>query len=341
MRIDHRQVVMLVDGTLVFDEELRIPEALDDLPRIGVTFTVAAGLEQLDLGRPRSPRDLPRPSGRRPLRAVDQHGHRPVRPLHPPPGARRPRRDPALHAHRRGRPGPGRLRRGALLVLGLALLGRRPRTARHHRRPQAAGRGRRPPRRRPMRGLGTGACGPDTLPEYRVGRRHLPLALDAHADLTRDRARRVPVRPLARGCTCGATSSATTRTRSWQGHGRGRTGLVVELGGERGYDLGRHFPDADRYLVTNLAGDTDARLDLTAARPGRRLGRHRGVRLGPGARRRPAAAVAELRRVVAPGGVLLLTVPFLYPVHDRHDVWRVAPDAWPVAPGRRVRGRAW
>jgi beta-galactosidase len=47
VRIDHRQVVMLVGGSLVFDEELRIPPALDDLPRIGVTFTVAAGLEQL------------------------------------------------------------------------------------------------------------------------------------------------------------------------------------------------------------------------------------------------------------------------------------------------------
>jgi beta-galactosidase len=47
VRIDHRQVVMLVDGALVFDEELRIPELLDDLPRVGVTFTAAAGLERL------------------------------------------------------------------------------------------------------------------------------------------------------------------------------------------------------------------------------------------------------------------------------------------------------
>ncbi len=45
--IEHRQVVMLVDGTLVFDEELRIPEALDDLPRVGVTFLARAGLEDL------------------------------------------------------------------------------------------------------------------------------------------------------------------------------------------------------------------------------------------------------------------------------------------------------
>lgn len=47
VRIEHRQVVMLVDGALVFDEELRIPDALDDLPRVGVAFTARAGLEHL------------------------------------------------------------------------------------------------------------------------------------------------------------------------------------------------------------------------------------------------------------------------------------------------------
>ncbi len=116
-------------------------------------------------------------------------------------------------------------------------------------------------------------------------------------------------------------------------HGGGRTGVVVELGGERGYDLGRHFPAAGRYLVTNVAGDADARLDLTA------LG------LADASVDTAVcvsvlehvddldAAVAELRRVVAPGGVLLVTVPFLYPEHDRHDVWRLAPAAWPVVLG--------
>lgn len=117
------------------------------------------------------------------------------------------------------------------------------------------------------------------------------------------------------------------------GEGADRTGVVVELGGERGYDLGRHFPAADTYLVTNLEGTTDARLDLT------QLGLADGsvdtavcVSVLEHVDDLPAA-LAELRRVVPAGGVLILTVPFLYPVHDRHDVWRVAPDAWPALLG--------
>ena len=51
VRIDHRQVAMLVGGTLVFDEEIRIPEGLDDLPRVGITFTAAnlVGVERMAL----------------------------------------------------------------------------------------------------------------------------------------------------------------------------------------------------------------------------------------------------------------------------------------------------
>lgn len=112
-------------------------------------------------------------------------------------------------------------------------------------------------------------------------------------------------------------------------------GTVVEVGGERAYRVQRFFPGARPYVLTNLAGEVDARLDLT------RLGLATGSvdavvcvsvlehvdDLG--------GAVEELARVLVPGGVLVLTVPFLYPVHDRHDVWRLAPDAFPLVLGER------
>ncbi len=39
--------------------------------------------------------------------------------------------------------------------------------------------------------------------------------------------------------------------------------------------------------------------------------------------REPRVAIAEMRRVLKPGGVLILTTRFVYPLHDTpHDYWR-------------------
>ncbi len=120
-------------------------------------------------------------------------------------------------------------------------------------------------------------------------------------------------------------------------HGRGRTGLVLEVGADRAYGLHRFFPDASRFVTSNLSGAVDARFDVT------RLGladasvstlvcvsvlEHVDDLDG---------SVAEIARVLAPDGVLLLTVPFLYPVHDTHDVRRIVPDAWPAVLGPSFR----
>jgi beta-galactosidase len=46
--IDHRQVVTMdPEGTLVYDEVLHVPDVLDDLPRVGVTFRLAPGHDRL------------------------------------------------------------------------------------------------------------------------------------------------------------------------------------------------------------------------------------------------------------------------------------------------------
>lgn len=40
----------------------------------------------------------------------------------------------------------------------------------------------------------------------------------------------------------------------------------------------------------------------------------------------PDAVVAEIARVLRPGGIVLMTAPFVYPVHDKWDFFRYAPD---------------
>jgi beta-galactosidase len=45
--VDHRQRVTVTAGRLAFDETIDVPAAWDDLPRVGVRLTMAAGLEHL------------------------------------------------------------------------------------------------------------------------------------------------------------------------------------------------------------------------------------------------------------------------------------------------------
>lgn len=106
-------------------------------------------------------------------------------------------------------------------------------------------------------------------------------------------------------------------------HGRHLRGLVVEIGAEAQYGHERLFPGADRYVATNISGRADVLLDATAAP------------LGTGTVdvvvcvsvvehiRQIELAFAEMARVLRPGGTLILTVPFCFPVHDRQDYWRV------------------
>ena len=126
------------------------------------------GLRARALARRRAPRVLPRPARERGGRALRGPGRRPLRPLRRAPGARQPlrralarargrrgarppRRRPAGRGVLRGAPHGGRPVRGEDPLE----LARRPETIVHvdHWK----------------RGLGTGSCGPDTLPRYRIG----------------------------------------------------------------------------------------------------------------------------------------------------------------------------
>jgi SAM-dependent methyltransferase len=106
-------------------------------------------------------------------------------------------------------------------------------------------------------------------------------------------------------------------------NGHALNGTVIEIGAESQYGHHEHFPNAACYLATNISGDVNALVDATS------------IPFGTGSVDSLVcvsvlehifpvhAAVTEFARVVRPAGVLLLTVPFCYPVHDRQDYWRV------------------
>lgn len=105
-------------------------------------------------------------------------------------------------------------------------------------------------------------------------------------------------------------------------HGARLTGTVVEIGAEAQYGHQQHFSNASSYLATNISGLCDACVDATS------------MPFADGAVDSLAclsvvehiydiqAAFAEFRRVLRPGGLLVLTVPFAFPIHDRQDFWR-------------------
>ena len=116
-------------------------------------------------------------------------------------------------------------------------------------------------------------------------------------------------------------------------HGAAVTGSVVELGGELHYRHRDLFPEASAFIVTNIGRDCDRHLDLTAMDL-------------PDASQDAylctsvlehvddiGTAISEIARTLRPGGILILTIPFLYPIHDTHDSWRVARDGFPALLG--------
>lgn len=102
-------------------------------------------------------------------------------------------------------------------------------------------------------------------------------------------------------------------------------GDVVELGGERHYRHDRFFPRASSYTVTNVTRDYDQYVDMTKM-PYPDASQQTFVCVSVLEHVDDVdAALSEVRRTLAPGGVLIGVVPFLFPIHDEVDYRRFGP----------------
>ncbi len=107
--------------------------------------------------------------------------------------------------------------------------------------------------------------------------------------------------------------------------GPGFVADVVELGGERQHEHRRFFPNAASYTLTNVDRDFDVWLDI-ADMPYEDASQSVFVCASVLEHvEHLDAAIEEIRRTLAPGGVLIGTVPFLFPIHDVVDYRRFGP----------------
>lgn len=105
--------------------------------------------------------------------------------------------------------------------------------------------------------------------------------------------------------------------------GKDIEGKIIELGCEKHYTHSRFFPKASNYICTNIDRDFDEYLDV------RRMA---GVEDSSQAAYLFSSvmehiydfesAIAEITRTLKPDGKLIITVPFMYPIHDVVDFWR-------------------
>ena len=242
-----------------------------------------------DRARPRGPalvrlraaRDLPGPEARRARRALGVDRRRPVRPVHPPAGERRPRRRPLARAR-------VTMRAAASGSTSTSRARSRSRTSAPRTSPPRPTTSTSSPVAETIvhldaahRGLGTASCGPDTLPEYRLGPgtyrwawtlRDLGHGLTDADRLVARRAASSTSTTTASATSCGSTRTARSATfisgRRWTRTGRyahleptGFAGFSNRVGDP----VAARIPDDGRRRLPDPGPDRRARRRLDAS----------------------------------------------------------------------------
>jgi SAM-dependent methyltransferase len=113
--------------------------------------------------------------------------------------------------------------------------------------------------------------------------------------------------------------------------GKDLKGKVIEIGGELSYSYKKYFPLADEYVVTNINRDYEHYLSITDITfPDN----SQDVYVCTSVLEHVYEAqkgMSEMIRTIKPGGHIIITIPFAYPIHDEVDYWRMTPDTFRTA----------
>ncbi|MEZ5327989.1 MAG: methyltransferase domain-containing protein [Verrucomicrobiales bacterium] len=110
--------------------------------------------------------------------------------------------------------------------------------------------------------------------------------------------------------------------------GKTFTGEVIELGGEKHYNASACFPNAEKYVVSNIDRDYDLYLDVTDMALADESADNFVMVSMLQHVDNPFQAMSEVHRTLKKGGQLLLINAFTHPFCDVRDYWRFSIDGY-------------